>query len=209
MVGASRDPQPHRHGLRTVLVRNPKAHPNSRLLPLRKERSNQSLDVTPNRNDARGFRATTSRKVVASSPASCCRCRWFRASWGKFRSSHPSSRRSGSPKCWPRCAGTFNAHSRAYLYRRHCARHRRAGDGDGRRRGLGRPGPPCAAPVRCWGEAAICRAGDGRMVPEIGIGGSLAAPPLPHHRAYGSVPRRFERFGHHSATKGGSPSDRK
>src|SRR5262249_43821049 len=27
----------------------------------------------------------------------------------------------------------------------------------------------------------------------IGIGGSLAAPPLPHHRAYGSVPRRFAR----------------
>ena len=26
----------------------------------------------------------------------------------------------------------------------------------------------------------------------IGIGGSLAAPALPHHRAYGSVPRRFE-----------------
>lgn len=26
---------------------------------------------------------------------------------------------------------------------------------------------------------------------EIGIGGSLAAPALPHHRAYGSVPRRF------------------
>ena len=25
----------------------------------------------------------------------------------------------------------------------------------------------------------------------IGIGGSLAAPPLPHHLAYGSVPRRF------------------
>src|SRR3981081_4303331 len=24
-------------------------------------------------------------------------------------------------------------------------------------------------------------------VPEIGIGGSLSAPPLPHHRAYGSV----------------------
>ena len=23
----------------------------------------------------------------------------------------------------------------------------------------------------------------------IGIGGHLAAPPLPHHRAYGSVPR--------------------
>jgi hypothetical protein len=27
----------------------------------------------------------------------------------------------------------------------------------------------------------------------IGIGGSLAAPPLPHRRAYGSVPRRFDR----------------
>src|SRR4051812_12158482 len=27
----------------------------------------------------------------------------------------------------------------------------------------------------------------------IGIGGHLAAPPLPHHRAYGSVPRRFDR----------------
>src|SRR5450631_1053690 len=25
------------------------------------------------------------------------------------------------------------------------------------------------------------------FVPEIGIGGSLAAPPLPHHRTYGSV----------------------
>ena len=27
--------------------------------------------------------------------------------------------------------------------------------------------------------------------PLIGIGGSLTASPLPHHRAYGSVPRRF------------------
>src|SRR3954453_11130218 len=27
--------------------------------------------------------------------------------------------------------------------------------------------------------------------PSIGIGGCLATPPLPHHRAYGSVPRRF------------------
>ena len=27
--------------------------------------------------------------------------------------------------------------------------------------------------------------------PSIGIGGHLTAPPLPHHRAYGSVPRRF------------------
>ena len=28
----------------------------------------------------------------------------------------------------------------------------------------------------------------------IGIGGHLAVPPLPHHRAYGSVPRRFDRI---------------
>ena len=28
--------------------------------------------------------------------------------------------------------------------------------------------------------------------PKIGIGGRLAASPLPHHRAYGSVPRRFD-----------------
>src|SRR5262249_33112721 len=27
----------------------------------------------------------------------------------------------------------------------------------------------------------------GSLVPAIGIGGRLAAPPLPHHRAYGSV----------------------
>src|SRR5689334_12745943 len=32
----------------------------------------------------------------------------------------------------------------------------------------------------------------------IGIGGSLADPPLPHHRAYGSVPRRFDRVDLHS-----------
>src|SRR5204862_6141140 len=33
----------------------------------------------------------------------------------------------------------------------------------------------------------------GSFAPTIGIGGHLAAPPLPHHRAYGSVPRRFDR----------------
>jgi hypothetical protein len=33
---------------------------------------------------------------------------------------------------------------------------------------------------------------NGGMTPEIGIGGHLAMPPLPHHRAYGSVPRRFD-----------------
>src|SRR5271169_2549740 len=32
-----------------------------------------------------------------------------------------------------------------------------------------------------------------RYPPLIGIGGRLATPPLPHHRAYGSVPRRFDR----------------
>jgi len=33
-----------------------------------------------------------------------------------------------------------------------------------------------------------------RHTAEIGIGGHLAMPPLPHHRAYGSVPRRFGGF---------------
>ena len=37
------------------------------------------------------------------------------------------------------------------------------------------------------------RVGTGWPGPSIGIGGRLAAPPLPHHRAYGSVPRRFDR----------------
>src|SRR5262245_21076174 len=32
----------------------------------------------------------------------------------------------------------------------------------------------------------------GGQVRMIGIGGHLAMPPLPHHRAYGSVPRRFD-----------------
>ena len=32
------------------------------------------------------------------------------------------------------------------------------------------------------------------ILPLIGIGGHLTVPPLPHHRAYGSVPRRFVRI---------------
>jgi hypothetical protein len=28
--------------------------------------------------------------------------------------------------------------------------------------------------------------GNGEVAPKIGIGGHLAVPPLPHHRAYGS-----------------------
>ena len=31
-----------------------------------------------------------------------------------------------------------------------------------------------------------------RLAPNIGIGGHLAMPPLPHHRAYGSGPWRFD-----------------
>src|SRR3984893_8851263 len=38
---------------------------------------------------------------------------------------------------------------------------------------------------------AWARAGRTAASPSIGIGGHLAMPPLPHHRAYGSVPRRF------------------
>jgi predicted transposase YbfD/YdcC len=45
---------------------------------------------------------------------------------------------------------------------------------------------------------------------EIGIGGRLATPPLPHHRAYGSVPRRFDRAKLGRAHRvGGRPSKSK
>src|SRR5262249_2118551 len=37
----------------------------------------------------------------------------------------------------------------------------------------------------------------------IGIGGRLTAPPLPHHRAYGSVPRRFESLANTRRTRTG------
>ena len=53
-------------------------------------------------------------------------------------------------------------------------------------RGLVTSGPPPETDIL----------GAGRHVanaPKIGIGGRLATPPLPHHRAYGSVPRRFDR----------------
>jgi hypothetical protein len=35
----------------------------------------------------------------------------------------------------------------------------------------------------------------------IGIGGHLAMSPLPHHRAYGSVPRRFGRLSHQCGSR--------
>src|SRR6516164_3296679 len=41
------------------------------------------------------------------------------------------------------------------------------------------------------------------FAPKIGIGGHLAAPPLPHHRAYGSVPRRFDRVKRGQEHRGG------
>ena len=43
----------------------------------------------------------------------------------------------------------------------------------------------------------------------IGIGGHLAMPPLPHHRAYGSVPRRFGWMSVHRVSNRGSPSELK
>src|SRR5271165_6329226 len=68
---------------------------------------------------------------------------------------------------------------------------------------------PAAVPGRhdgCRPPSSIVKVGSGRAVASssvsamrvpscslrsIGIGGRLATPPLPHHRAYGSVPRRF------------------
>ncbi len=35
----------------------------------------------------------------------------------------------------------------------------------------------------------------------IGIGGHLAMSPLPHHRAYGSVPRRFGQLSGHVTSR--------
>ena len=35
----------------------------------------------------------------------------------------------------------------------------------------------------------------------IGIGGHLAMSPLPHHRAYGSVPRRFGQLSGHDFSR--------
>ena len=43
----------------------------------------------------------------------------------------------------------------------------------------------------------------------IGIGGHLAVPPLPHHRAYGSVPRRFGRLKGQDRSRYGNPSESK
>src|SRR3954463_3632331 len=47
------------------------------------------------------------------------------------------------------------------------------------------------------------------VAPKIGIGGRLAAPPLPHHRAYGSVPRRFDRVKLEQRRRGGEDRDRR
>src|SRR5829696_9580867 len=44
--------------------------------------------------------------------------------------------------------------------------------------------------------------GQGLPRTSIGIGGSLARPPLPHHRAYGSVPRRFGGLSTHKRLHG-------
>ena len=43
----------------------------------------------------------------------------------------------------------------------------------------------------------------------IGIGGRLAASPLPHHRAYGSVPRRFDRLKPEQEHRGGEDRGRR
>src|ERR1700738_3892618 len=46
-------------------------------------------------------------------------------------------------------------------------------------------------PVGYRGVPCLPDKGSTVLARSIGIGGHLAMPPLPHHRAYGSVPRRF------------------
>jgi hypothetical protein len=58
--------------------------------------------------------------------------------------------------------------------------------------------PPLAPRSRAIAEAKIATLQLQPITPSragglIGIGGRLTAPPLPHHLAYGSVPRRFDR----------------
>src|SRR6516225_8566492 len=50
---------------------------------------------------------------------------------------------------------------------------------------------------------------NGKVAPMIGIGGHLVAPPLPHHRAYGSVPRRFDQVKRGQERRGGEDRDRR
>ena len=54
-----------------------------------------------------------------------------------------------------------------------------------------------------------CRTRTGPLWKLIGIGGHLAVPPLPHHRAYGSVPRRFGRLSGQDRSRYGNPSESK
>jgi hypothetical protein len=82
--------------------------------------------------------------------------------------------------------------------------------------------PPCKGavkiPERLREELRISsgpRLGDfgparrARSRPMIGIGGRLAAPPLPHHLAYGSVPRRFDRVTPLRRHRDGASRDRR
>src|ERR1700729_4527958 len=59
--------------------------------------------------------------------------------------------------------------------------------------GMSRRASPLAHPAR---------AERGTQPPSIGIGGHLTMPPLPHHRAYGSVPRRFGGLSAHQRLHG-------
>src|SRR3981189_406273 len=72
------------------------------------------------------------------------------------------------------------------------AEHREPYESRGSRTDLGAPGgetPPGDSTGRAVPNATL----SDREGSLIGIGGHLAVPPLPHHRAYGSVPRRFDR----------------
>jgi hypothetical protein len=57
--------------------------------------------------------------------------------------------------------------------------------------------PAASGPVELGGISAD----PDTAVEMIGIGGHLAMSPLPHHRAYGSVPRRFGQLSGHALSR--------
>ena len=74
-----------------------------------------------------------------------------------------------------------------------------------------RPGPArtIGSPLRGGKRPFTRRGPNDEPAPKIGIGGHLAVPPLPHHRAYGSRTRRFDRVKLGQEHRGGGDRGRR